>query len=190
MEKVVHGQRQIWGYKSTSNLKNSWKGFLRKSSAKNWLIGKDPDAGKNWRQEKGMTEDEIVGWHHWLDGHEFEQALADGERHKLACYSPWGHKESHTTEHLNNRNWWLRSLRLRSKESTCNAEAPGSISRLGRSLGEGNGSPLQYYCLENSMDSGAWHVTVHGFAKRHDWVTNTNWVFNFDLMVIFLLLLV
>ena len=42
---------------------------------KNWLIGKDPDAGKDWRQEeKGMTEDEIVGWHHWLDGHEFEQA--------------------------------------------------------------------------------------------------------------------
>ena len=42
--------------------------------AKNWLIGKDPDAGKDWRQEeKGMTEDEMVGWHHWLDGHEFEQ---------------------------------------------------------------------------------------------------------------------
>ena len=43
---------------------------------KNWLIWKDPDAGKDWRQEeKGMTEDEMVGWHHWLDGHEFEQAL-------------------------------------------------------------------------------------------------------------------
>ena len=42
---------------------------------KNWLIGKDPDAGKDWRQEeKGMTDDEMVGWHHWLDGHEFEQA--------------------------------------------------------------------------------------------------------------------
>ena len=46
---------------------------------KNWLIGKDPDAGKDWRQEKkGMTEDEIVGWHHWLDGHEFEQVLGVG----------------------------------------------------------------------------------------------------------------
>ena len=44
--------------------------------AKNWLLAKDPDAGKDWRQEeKGMTEDEMVGWHHWLDGHEFEQAL-------------------------------------------------------------------------------------------------------------------
>ena len=48
--------------------------------AKNWLIGKDPDAGKDWRQEvKGMTEDEMVGWHHRLDGHEFEQTLGDGE---------------------------------------------------------------------------------------------------------------
>ena len=47
--------------------------------AKNWLIGKDPDAGKYWRQEeKGMTEDELVGWHHWLDGYEFEQALGVG----------------------------------------------------------------------------------------------------------------
>ena len=47
---------------------------------KNWLIGKDPDAGKDWRQEeKGTTEDEMVGWHHWLNGHEFEQALGVGD---------------------------------------------------------------------------------------------------------------
>ena len=54
---------------------------------KNWLIGKDPDAEKDWRQEeKGTTEDEMVGWHHWLNGHEFEQALGDGEGHGgLAC---------------------------------------------------------------------------------------------------------
>ena len=70
--------------------------------AKNWLIGKDPDAGKDWRQEeKGMTEDEMVGWHHWLDEHEFEQGLGvgDGER-SMACCSPWSYKESHMTEHL------------------------------------------------------------------------------------------
>ena len=48
--------------------------------AKSWLIRKDPDAGKDWRQEeKVMTEDEIIGWHHWLNGHEFEQASGDGE---------------------------------------------------------------------------------------------------------------
>ena len=73
---------------------------------KSWLIGKDPDAGKDWRQEeKGMTEDEMVGWHHWLNGHEFEQALGDGEGEgSLECCSPWGCKELNTTQRLNNNN--------------------------------------------------------------------------------------
>ena len=71
--------------------------------AKNWLIGKDPDAWKDWRwEEKGSTEDKMVGWHHQLDGHEFEQAPRVGVRQgSLACCSPWGHKESDTTEWLN-----------------------------------------------------------------------------------------
>ena len=71
--------------------------------AKNWLNGKDPDAGQDRRQkEKGTTEDEMVGWHHRLDGHEFEQALGVGDgQGGLACYSPWGRKESDTTERLN-----------------------------------------------------------------------------------------
>ena len=71
--------------------------------AKNWLTGKDSDAGKDLRQEeKGMTEDEMVGWHHQPNGHEFEQApgVDDGQG-SLACCSPWGHKESDTTERLN-----------------------------------------------------------------------------------------
>ena len=70
---------------------------------KNWLIGKDSDVWKDGRQEeKGTTEDEMVGWHHRLDGHEFEQApgVGDGQG-SLACYSPWGCKESETTEQLN-----------------------------------------------------------------------------------------
>ena len=61
------------------------------AAAKNWLIGKDPDAGKDWRQEeKGTTEDEMIGWHHRLDGHEFEQApgVCDGQG-SLMCCSPW-----------------------------------------------------------------------------------------------------
>ena len=54
---------------------------------KNWLTGKDPDAGKDWRQEKGMTEVEIAGWHHWLNGHEFEQAPGDGKgQGSLVCF--------------------------------------------------------------------------------------------------------
>ena len=70
--------------------------------AKNWLTGKDPDAGKDWRwKEKGITEDEMVGWHHRLNGHEFEQAPGVGEgQGSLVCCSPWGHKESDTTEQL------------------------------------------------------------------------------------------
>ena len=70
---------------------------------KNWLIRKDPDAGKDWRQEeKGMTEDEMVGWHHQLNGHEFEQALGVGDgQGSLACCSPWRCKGSDRTEWLN-----------------------------------------------------------------------------------------
>ena len=70
---------------------------------KNWLIGKDPDAGKDWMQEeKGTIEDEMVGWHHQVDGHEFEQALGVGDgQGSLVCCSPWGCKESDTTEQLN-----------------------------------------------------------------------------------------
>ena len=73
--------------------------------AKSWLIGKDPDAGKDQRQEKkGTTEDEMVGWHHWLDGHEFEQAPEDGDgQGSLVCCSPWGHKELDMNEWLNNK---------------------------------------------------------------------------------------
>ena len=70
---------------------------------KNWLIGKDPDAGKDWRQEeKRMTEDEMVGQHHRLSGLEFEQApgVGDGQG-SLACCNPWSCKESYMTEWLN-----------------------------------------------------------------------------------------
>ena len=70
---------------------------------KNWLIWKNPDAGKGWRQEdKGTSEDEMVRWHHWLYGHEFEWALGVGDGWgSLACCSPWGCKELDTTEQLN-----------------------------------------------------------------------------------------
>ena len=70
---------------------------------KSWLIRKDRDAGKDWRQEeKETTEDEIVGWHHRVNGHQFEQALGVGDgQGSLACCSLWGCKESDTTEWLN-----------------------------------------------------------------------------------------
>ena len=69
-------------------------------NGKNWLIGKDPDAGKDWRQEeKGTTEDEMVGWHHGLNGHEQTLGVVGGQG-SLACCSLWCHKESDTTELL------------------------------------------------------------------------------------------
>ena len=83
--------------------------ILWPTDRKNWLIGKDPDAGKDWRrEEKGITEDEMAGWHHWLDGHEFEQApgVGDGQG-GLMCRSPWGRKELNTTQWLNWLSWKL-----------------------------------------------------------------------------------
>ena len=67
--------------------------------AKCWLIRKDSGAGKDWGQEeKGVTEDELVGWHHWLNGHKFEQTPQDSEgQESLVCCSPWGLKESDMT---------------------------------------------------------------------------------------------
>ena len=69
---------------------------------KKWLIGKNPNAGEDWRQEeRRTTEDEIVGSHQWLNGHEFEQSLGVGDgQGRLACYSPWDHQESDRTEWL------------------------------------------------------------------------------------------
>ena len=70
--------------------------------AKSWLIWKDPEAGKDWRWEKGMTEDEMAEWHHWLNGHEFEWTpkVGDGQG-GLVCCSSWVPKESDTAESLN-----------------------------------------------------------------------------------------
>ena len=87
----------------------SWKDWCWSWSSNTWatwcerLTRKDPDAGKDWRQEeKGTTEDEMVGWYHRLDGHEFEQAPGVGDRQgSLVCFSPWGCKESDVTEWLN-----------------------------------------------------------------------------------------
>ena len=76
--------------------------------AKSWLIGKDPDAWREWRQEeKGTAEDEMAGWHHWLDGRESEwtPGVGDGQG-GLACCGSWGCKESDTTERLNCTEWW------------------------------------------------------------------------------------
>ena len=86
------------------------------SDAKSWLIWKDPDAGKDWRQEeKGTTEDEMVGWHHRLNGHGFGWTLEVGDgQGGRACCGSWGHKESDTTERLNwTEGWWAALSKVR-----------------------------------------------------------------------------
>ena len=77
--------------------------------AKYWLTGKDSNAGKDCTQEKGMIEDEMVGWNHWLNGHKFEQALRVGDgQGSLVCWRPWGCKESDTT--VTELNWTLSTF--------------------------------------------------------------------------------
>ena len=84
---------------------------------KSWLIWNDPDAGKDLRwEEKGTAEDDMVGWHHQLNGHEFEQAMVVGDRQGgLACCSPWGWKESDMTERLKWTGTSRRALRFGSR---------------------------------------------------------------------------
>ena len=94
--------------------------------AKSWLIGKDSDAGRDWGQEeKGMTEDEMAGWHHRLHGREFEWTLGVGDgQGGLVCCGSWGRKESDMTEWLNWMNWRKDRLKPQraNEESECQEE--------------------------------------------------------------------
>ena len=94
---------QSWIFTGKTNAESETP-ILRPPDVKNWLIGKDPDAGKDWRrEEKGTAEDEMIRWHYHLNGHEFEQAPGDDEgQGSPVCCSPWGHKESDMTDQLNN----------------------------------------------------------------------------------------
>ena len=89
--------------------------ILRSLDLKSQLIGKDPDVGKNWRiKEKGDADDEMIGWHHWLIGHEFEQTPGDsGGQRSLACCSLWGHKESDMTLSLNNNMSIIKNINIK-----------------------------------------------------------------------------
>ena len=99
---------------------------------KSWLIGKDSDAGRDWGQEeKGMTEDEMAGWHHRLHGHEFEWTLGvDDRQGGLACCDSWGSKESDITEWLN----WTEALTSYSSLQTPNLQLLLTINLLSASM--------------------------------------------------------
>ena len=100
---LVHSEGdQPWDFFGRNDAKAETP-ILWPPHAKSWLIGKDSDAGRDWEQEKkGTTEDEMAGWHHWLDGCESEWTprASDGQG-GLVCFDSWGQKESDTTEWLN-----------------------------------------------------------------------------------------
>ena len=100
----VHSKDQSWVFTGRTDIEAETP-VLWPPDGKSWLIGKAPDAGKDWGQEKkGTTEDEMIGWHHQLDGHEFGWTLGVGDgQGGLVCCSSWGHKESDMNEQLNNK---------------------------------------------------------------------------------------
>jgi len=108
LEKTLESPLDCKEIKPVSAKRNQSWIFIRRTDAETedeLTHRKDPDAGKDWRQEKGMTEDKMVGWHYRLNGHEFEQILGGGKgQGSLACCGPWGLKESDMTEWLNNKN--------------------------------------------------------------------------------------
>ena len=144
---------------------------------KNQLIGKDPDTGNDWGLEKRTTEDEMVGWHHQLSGHEFEHTLGVGERQgSLSCHSPWGCKESDVTEQLNN-NWVWVGLPswLSGKECTCQCRRR-KRHRFNPWVGmipwRRKWEPPPVIPWENPMDRGAWWAAVHRVTKSWTWLSN------------------
>ena len=108
---LVHSKGdQSWVFIGMTDVEAETPPILWPPDEKSWLIGRDPDAGKDWEpEEKGTTEDEMVGWHHGLNGHESEgtPGVGDGQG-GLACCCPWGHKESDMTEWLN----WTEGRRI------------------------------------------------------------------------------
>ena len=140
---------------------------------KSWPIWKDPDAGKDWGQEeKETTEDEMVGWHHRLNGHRFGWTLGVGDgQGGLACCSSWGCNKSVMTEWLN---WINHKYLCKKKKEKIRQHRLYSFSTFPLLLtnGEGHGNRLQYSCLENPTDRGSWRATVHGVAQSWTRLSN------------------
>ena len=113
----VHSEDQPWDFLGRNDAEAETP-VIWPPDTKSWLIWKDPNAGKGWwQEEKATTEDKMVGWHHRLNGREFEQTpgVGDGQG-GLVCCSPWGQKESDTTESLN----WTTENKQKTNKSIAN----------------------------------------------------------------------
>ena len=166
--------------------------------AKSWLIGKDSDAGRDWGQEeKGTTEDEMAGWHHWLNGRESEWTLRVGDgQGGLVCCDSWGRNESDTTEQLiwsdliwtilNIQNeYWILNKKVSQVTLVVKNLLPMQEIRI-QSLSQEDPQrrkwqPTLVFLLGKSMDRGAWWAIVHRVTKSRiqlrllsTYVQNTN----------------
>ena len=154
--------------------------WLWPPDSKNWLIWKDSDAGKDWRgEEKGMTEDEIVGWHHWLSGSEFEQAPGVCDRQgSSACCSSWVYRESQMT--VNELNWlqdftsywfsdyWLAYLVWQttlSSTSLCGTKMCWSFSTVCKFLWSSSYYPMGCICSKRKRTFKTLWKSVNSKAK-------------------------
>ena len=153
--KPVHPKgNQSWIFIGRTDAKAKAQ-ILWPSDMKNWLTGKDPDAGKDWREEeKETTDDEMVGWHHQLHGHKFVQALGVGDgQGNLACCSPWGHKESDMTEWLNWRSILPKQHKYLSAQENTPMLSPRFIKRLKRKQ--------HNHCTRCLKSNSYYSTTVH-----------------------------
>ena len=134
---------------------------------KSWLIGKDPDAGRDWGQEeKGTTEDEMAGWHHWLDGCEFGWTLGDVDGQQgLVCCDSWGCKESDTTERLN----WTELRPVNNMGLNCMAPLTRDFFSIVNTI--------TLHDLWNHGDGGLTHNFYVNFQLCGGWVLRTTMLF-------------
>ena len=156
---------------------------------KNWLIWKDPDAGKDWGQEeKGTTEDEMVGWHHQLNGHGFgwTPGVGDGQG-GLACWGSWGRKESDTTERLNwtgimtvGLPWWLRGKESAHHCRRCVFDP--WVGKIPLEKEMATHSSILAWEIPWTEEPGGLHSM--GSQKRHDLVTKQYYDCNFALSLV------
>ena len=139
--------------------------ILWSPDVKSRLTGKELDVTKDWRQEeKGTTEDEMVGWHHRLNRHEFEQTLGNGEGQRSLGYCcPWGGKESDTTERLNNNN---KAIMVKNLPARAGDMRHGFDPRVREILWRRGWTEE----ITKSMDRGTWRAIVHTVAQSQTWL--------------------